>query len=496
MSNYSQKLSHGCLLFLLTTSIGLEPIRGLAQVTVQTPNPTPTPTPPVTRVCPAQLGGRIEQVMNRANFARTRWGVLIQPLASNQTLYSHDAQKFFTPASVTKLLTTAAAMQQLGSNFQFRTSIMGEGNGVLRVIGRGDPSVNDNQLTALAKQVQQAGITNISQLIADDSFVTGDTVESSWQWEDIQSDYGAPVGSFIVNQNTFSISVAPSAIAQPLKITWDDISETSKWRVVNQTTTVAANQPGSVNVTRDLSGNVLRITGQLPLNSAPTKITLPVVDPNNFFLRRLRVSLAQQNIRLGDTTVGTGTGTQEIASIQSPPLSQLIAKTNTDSDNSYAESLLRALAYRQNRPLSQPSANIGLDILRQTLTSMGVDAASYRIVDGSGLSRKNLISPETLVQLLKAVERTNYKTEFRASLPIAGQTGTLKNRFRNTPAVNIVQAKTGTMTGVVALAGHIQPPNYEPLVFSIIVNQSDEPARNIRQGIDEVVVLLAQLQRC
>lgn len=85
---------------------------------------------------------------------------------------------------------------------------------------------------------------------------------------------------------------------------------------------------------------------------------------------------------------------------------------------------------------------------------------------------------------------------YRASLPVAGKIGTLKGRFQNTSAEGIVQAKTGTLTGVVSLSGYINSPKYEPLVFSIIVNQSDQPTTAVRQVIDEVVVLLTQLQRC
>ena len=85
---------------------------------------------------------------------------------------------------------------------------------------------------------------------------------------------------------------------------------------------------------------------------------------------------------------------------------------------------------------------------------------------------------------------------YRASLPVAGISGTLENRFLNTPAQGIVQAKTGTVSGVVALSGYINPPNYEPLVFSIIVNQSDRPATTLRQAVDEIVLLLTRLRRC
>ncbi|MBG1265302.1 D-alanyl-D-alanine carboxypeptidase/D-alanyl-D-alanine endopeptidase [Nostoc sp. WHI] len=486
----SRKISLGLMLLFLGTQIGVTQPAAKAQTPV-------APTTATKSICPTQLGTAIDTVINRPLFSRGRWGILVQPLSTRQTLYSRDAQKYFTPASNVKLLTTAAALQQLGANFRIRTSIYQNGNGILRVVGRGDPSLSDTQLQTLAQQLKQKGITQIQQLIADDSYIQGDIVNPTWQWEDVQSDYGAPVNSFILNQNLFSLKLVPQAVGKSLQVVWTEINEAKQWRTINQSMTVAQNQPSYVNVTRELSGTVLRIQGQLTANSEPSLIDLPVVDPNYYFLRRFRTALATEKITLGQTlVVSSGVNQEEIAFVESPPLSELLAETNLNSNNLYAEALLRALAGEKPRVKNQTSADVGLEVIKASLTQLGVDPANYILVDGSGLSRRNLATPEAFVQALRGIARTPTAFVYRASLPVAGKSGTLKGRFQNTSAEGIVQAKTGTLTGVVSLSGYMNAPKYEPLVFSIIVNQSQQPATVVRQAIDEVVVLLTQLQRC
>lgn len=486
-----KKITLSLILLLLGTQIGVTQQTATAQTAKPVTAPSSTQS-----ICPAQLGSAIDAIINRPLFSRVRWGILVQPLSSGQTLYSRDAQKYFIPASNTKLLTGAAALQQLGANFRIRTSIYQNGDGVLRVVGRGDPSLSDSQLQTLAQQLKQKGITQIKQLIADDSYIQGDIVHPTWQWEDVQSDYGAPVSSFILNENLFSFRLIPQAVGKPLQIVWNDANEARQWRIINQSATVGQN-PTPINITRELSGNVLRIQGQLTGNSEPYLVTLPVVDPNYYFLRRFRTALAREKITLGSTLVSTGGNEQqEIAFVQSPPLSELLKEIMGNSNNLYTEALLRALAFKQPRLANKNTADIGLENLKANLTQLGVDPANYALVDGSGLSRRNLIAPEALVQTLRGIARTPAASVYRASLPVAGKSGTLRNRFRNTSAEGIVQAKTGTLTGAVSLSGYVNGAKYEPLVFSIMVNQSEQRVSVLRQAIDEIVVLLARLQRC
>ena len=481
-------------LILLSVSINIGSIQKIAQA--QTPVAEVTNTK---SICPAQLSSAINTIINHPQFSRVRWGILIKPLSSEKILYSQDSQKYFIPASNMKLFTTAAALQQLGADFRIRTSIYDDGNGVLRVVGRGDPSFKNAQLTILSKQLYQQEIRQINQLIADDSYFQGEVVNSSWEWEDIQADYGAPVNSLIVNENASTLTSLPQTIGEPLKLKWTEPTEAYRWKIENNSVTTEADKPGFVQVNRDLKGQIIRINGQLAINSQPEITGLAVFDPVANFIRQFRQNLSRQGITVKETVIKNLSQNQqekEIAAVESPPLSELLLETNVNSNNLYAEALLRSLAIKKPEEKNQNTADVGLQVVRETLTQLGVAPAGYVIVDGSGLSRKNLTTPAALVQLLQGIDKSPQAAVFRASLPISGVKGSLKNRFLNTAAAGIVQAKTGSMTGISTLSGYMNAPDYEPLVFSIMVNQSEQPGKVMRTAIDEIVVLLSELKRC
>ena len=487
----SKRISIGLLLLSLgaQVSITLKPIQAQTQV---------VPTTATKSICLSKLPIAINGIINRPQFNRMRWGISVQPLLSPQNIYSQDAQKYFTPASDAKLLTTAAALQQLGANFRFRTSVYRNGNN-LHVVGRGDPSLSDRQLIALAKQLSQQGIQQINQLIVDDSYLRGEIVNPSWQWEDIESDYGAPINSLILNQNVFNLKLQPQTIGKPLQVVWTDINEAKQWQVINESVTTGEDLPKSINITRDLSKPILRIQGQLTEKSHPEIIRLPVFAPAEYFLQHFRNALAAEKITVAQAFISgsQGKNEQEIAAVESPPLSQLLAETNLNSNNLFAEAWLRALAVKKlPTDPNQSSADAGLEVMKATLTQLGVDSTTYVLVDGSGLSRKDLVSPFAFVQILRAMRRSPQASVYLASLPVAGRSGTLKNRFLHTSAEGIVHAKTGSMDGVVSISGYVDAPHYDPVVFSIIVNQTEQPLAVVRLAVDEIVVLLAQLQRC
>ncbi|MTJ15706.1 MULTISPECIES: D-alanyl-D-alanine carboxypeptidase/D-alanyl-D-alanine-endopeptidase [unclassified Dolichospermum] len=479
-------------LILLFISINIGSIQKIAQA--QTPV---TPVTTTKQICPAQLSSAINTIINHPQFSRVRWGILVKPLSSEKILYSQDSQKYFISASNMKLFTTAAALQKLGADFRIRTSIYDEGNGVLRVVGRGDPSFKNAQLTILSKQLYQQGIRQINQLIVDDSYFQGEVVNSSWEWEDIQADYGAPINSFILNENATVLTFLPQTIGEPLKLKWTEPTEAYRWKIENNSVTTEADKPSFVEVNRDLKGQILRIKGQLAINSQPEITGLAVFDPVANFIRQFRQNLAKEGITVKETlSSNLSKNDKEIAAVESPPLSELLLETNVNSNNLYAEALLRSLAIKKPEEKNQNTADVGLQVVRETLTQLGVAPAGYVIVDGSGLSRKNLTTPAALVQLLQGIDKSPQAAVFRASLPISGVKGSLKNRFLNTAAAGIVQAKTGSMTGISALSGYMNAPNYEPLVFSIMVNQSEQPGKVMRTAIDEIVVLLSELKRC
>ncbi|WP_445243206.1 MULTISPECIES: D-alanyl-D-alanine carboxypeptidase/D-alanyl-D-alanine endopeptidase [unclassified Microcoleus] len=451
-------------------------------------------------ICPGELGVQVDAIANRPEFSRSRWGILIQPLSSTTTLYSRDAQKYFIPASNAKLLTTAAALQKLGADFRIKTSVYSGENGSLYVAGRGDPSIAEAQLKSLAQQLKQRGITQVNELIGDDSYFQGSAVNPNWEWEDAQAGYGAPINSLIFNQNAIDLLLSPQAIGQPLKVTFAEPKLANQWQLQNNSVTVAQSESEFIDVGREFYRPIIRVSGQLKVGGEPESAYVAVVNPANNFLQQFQQVLAAEGIPVKQTLVASASRNlnQELATVESPPLAQLVRETNRESNNLYAEVLLRLLGKVTDKmPLQQEdTGEMGLKELKLSLTQLGVNPNSYILADGSGLSRHNLISPEALVQTLRFMANSPAASIYRQSLPIAGENGTLKNRFNNTPNRVVLQAKTGTLSGVSALSGYIEVPNYEPLVFSIIVNQSDLSAAKMRSATDEIVLLLNRLRRC
>jgi D-alanyl-D-alanine carboxypeptidase/D-alanyl-D-alanine-endopeptidase (penicillin-binding protein 4) len=491
-------------------------------------------------ICPGELGAKVDAIANRPEFSRSRWGILIQPLSSTATLYSRDAQKYFIPASNVKLLTTAAALQKLGADFRIKTSVYSGENGSLYVAGRGDPSITQAQLESLAQQLKRRGVDRVNELIGDDSYFRGSAVNPNWEWEDAQAGYGAPINSLIFNQNAIELLLSPQNLGQPLKVTFAEPKLASQWQIQNNSLTVAQNESEFIEVGREFDRPAIRVSGQLKVGAESESAYVAVVNPANNFLQHFQQVLAAEGIPVKQALVASVSRNfnQELATVESPPLAELVRETNRESNNLYAEVLLRLLGKVTDKmPLPQedtgkmpvpqaltgkmpvpqedtgkmpvPQAltgkmpvpqedtgEIGLKELKTALTQLGVNPNSYILADGSGLSRHNLISPEALVQTLRFMANSPAASIYRQSLPIAGESGTLKNRLNSTPNRVILQAKTGTLSGVSALSGYIEVPDYEPLVFSIIVNQSDLSAASMRSATDEIVLLLNRLRRC
>ncbi|MGK7924904.1 MAG: D-alanyl-D-alanine carboxypeptidase/D-alanyl-D-alanine-endopeptidase [Spirulina sp.] len=447
-------------------------------------------------VCPEELPTAIEEIINRPEFERSRWGILVQPLHSNTSLYSLNSRSYFVPASNTKLLTTAAVLHQFGANYRIRTPIYAKGNVSeltrLYLVGKGDPSLTRQTLQRVAQQLRDRGVESINELIVEDGALSNEIRHPTWEHYDLNFYYGVAVNRLILNENTFNLTLYPQQLGQPLRLESDDAIAARQWQFNNQTRTSYANTPYTVDMTRNLGQPTLNITGQLAIDAEPDPWRMAVLNPSRYFLETFRELLEIESIAIAQTQIRDRPQIQKAKqatiAIESPPLSLLIRDTNQPSNNLYAEALLHLLG--------EHSASPPLKALEAALTDLGVDAYGYQLADGSGLSRHNFLSPEAIVQTLQGIARSPQGEIYRASLPVAGVSGTLKNRFNNTVVREMMQAKTGTMTGVSALSGYLEVPEYQPLVFSIILNQSDRSVREQREAIDRIVLALRKLQFC
>jgi D-alanyl-D-alanine carboxypeptidase/D-alanyl-D-alanine-endopeptidase (penicillin-binding protein 4) len=456
-------------------------------------------------ICPIQLEGAINRIADRSRSGR--WGILVQTLDNDpgrrKTLFARNATTLLVPASNNKLFTTAAILTKLGAQYRIRTSVYGDNTQPnqtdLRIVGRGDPSLTTAQLALLAQQLNQKGIQKITQLIGDDTYFRGSAINPYWDRDDTLAGYGAPVNSLMLNQNGIGLTLVPQKVGQPLKIQWNDPTDADQWRVNNRSVTVAAGAGESVDAFRSSNQWVIQVDGQLRVGSEPEPVSVSVPNPGNYLVAKFRTLLLNAKVAVTNSTVVQATptpaGLVELGAIDSPPLSQLLIEANQESNNTYAEALLKTLG-RVQTPTNLNATESGTAAVKAILAPLGVNSAQYNMVDGSGLAARNRASVTAFVQTLQAMAQGSEASFYRNSLAIAGVNGTLKKRFRNTPAQGRLFAKTGTISGVVALSGYLDPPDYAPLAFSILVNYSGGSTSTVRSAVDEMVLVLTRLKSC
>ncbi len=464
----------------------------------------PVTTAPTAAICPSQLPTAIEGIIDRPELRRYRWGIVVQQLGSRTPLYNRDGDRLFVPASNVKLITTAVALRQLGAATRLRTSVYrlpntGTATNLL-VVGRGDPSLTKTGLQSIAQQLKQRGERQIDRISFDDGYFRGEQINGDWEWDDLSTDYAPAINGLMLGQNATYLSVSPQQLGMPLRYAWADLS-LSNWQVENQSVTADLNQENTVNAIAVFGKPVLRLTGKLAKNAQPIKLDLPLLNPTESFIGAFRQNLNLAGISVNGTRSVAGQSIlylPEIAAIDSPPMSELIKETNQQSNNVYAEILLKSIgrSHPQHLTRTEDTSTLGLELVKQRLTELGVDPQAYYLRDGSGLSRHNLVAPMAFVRVLAAMATLPEGQVYRDSLPVAGASGSLKNRMKGTIAQGIVRAKTGSMSGIISLSGYVNSPTYSPLVFSIILNQHDRSTSSMAKVIDEVVVLLARLKQC
>jgi D-alanyl-D-alanine carboxypeptidase/D-alanyl-D-alanine-endopeptidase (penicillin-binding protein 4) len=502
------------------------PTPAAAQTPTPTPTPAATPTPQPTPAPPQtleELRARVREILARPEFAASRVGVKVSSLDTGRVLFEQDSRKWMQPASNMKLYTVAAALDRLTPDFRFVTSVYaparpdasGAVRGDLVVYGRGDPTFavrfnpegNTDYFRAideLAAEVYNAGVRRVEgDLVGDESYFTGSPIPPGWEWDDLQWYYGAEVSALTVNDNSVDLSVKPGAsVGSPARITVGP--STALVTVLDRTTTTERGTPRELSVSRALGQNTIEVRGRVPVDDRGYSASLAVSRPALLFMTMLRSSLERRGVVVAGRTrtvdaQGRADGQPlqvsslvEVAARKSPPLAVIAAQTLKPSQNLYAELLLRTLG-KMNAAADPKlsSEDAGERAVRNFLTQAGIDPAGLVMLDGSGLSRADLVTADTTLQLLTYMNRHRYGAVFREALPVAGVDGTLRTRMRGTPAQGNVRAKTGTLSTATSLSGYVFSAAGERLVFSLMINNPPRDANPRTDFTDAVAVLLA-----
>lgn len=464
----------------------------------------------------SDLEGRLDKILDGPAFAQAQWGVKVCSLKSGATLFARNADKLLKPASNAKLFTAALALDRLGPDFRIKTSCYATGpldakgfvQGDLIVYGRGDPSFSarfhdgdyGKAMQPLLDALSLAGVRGIDGgIVGDDRYFAGPPYGGSWTWDDLENYYGAPASALTYQDNVVDLQFKPGATAgAPCQIV--TMPQTSFVTFSNRTRTVAAGESSRFHLYTPLGGDVTYVWGALAANASPVTDAVPVSDPAGWFAAMLKDGLVARGLPVSGSTRSIhclelednppfNPKWVEIASVQSAPVSEIVKNTLKPSENLYAQLLLLQVGARTVSTTARTTEAAGLVELRRFLADAGVPRGQALLDDGSGLSRSTVVTPNALVQLLTFMSHHRARGAFFDALPIAGVDGTLRRRFRNTPAAGNVHAKTGSLEYVDTLSGYLTNKAGDNLVFSIMLNNYHEEPGNPsgRGAIDSVV---------
>jgi serine-type D-Ala-D-Ala carboxypeptidase/endopeptidase (penicillin-binding protein 4) len=443
------------------------------------------------------------------------WGIKVVNLATGAAIFSLNADHLFTPASNAKLMATAYALSELGPDHRFLTRLVSatppDSNGVLPgdlvIIGGGDPTIADRTYTdegvaasdpfapidALVAQLSAAGIKHIQgDIIGDDRRYVWDPYPSGWAEDDTVESDGAPVSPLIYADNKVTVAVRPAdADGEPGLVTlWPETG------YLQLTSLVTTGNTTRIQRRRDAGSRQIEIRGEV---RRPDRHELSVDDPAVYFAHVVRERLLAQGIAVDGTARARHLyGRQaltipapepiELARRQSPPLASILRYVNKESQNLHAEVLLREAALEPGTAITRAAALSGLD---RFLERLGIPTAQVDLADGSGLSRLDLATPDSMVKVLRAMGRGEQGELWMSTLPIGGEDGTLRERFSRLKGVKIM-AKTGTLRHVTALSGYLVRHDNQKLAFSIMVNNVNLSSAATRAFVDDLLTLFVK----
>jgi D-alanyl-D-alanine carboxypeptidase/D-alanyl-D-alanine-endopeptidase (penicillin-binding protein 4) len=510
------------ILTLFIVLVTLAPVEG--QDTSTRPRTAPVAPPEGSTVTSGHqneellaLQTKLRQILFTPEVRRGRVGIKAVSLRSGKVIFEYDSEKYFMPASNQKSFTVAAALELLGPDFRFVTSVFapsmpdkdGVINGDLRVFGRGDVSISKTfhngdetkAVDALVDRIAAAGVKRVQgSIVGDESYFKGFPIPSSWEWDDLQWYYGAEVSALPINDNVVELAVLPTAQGAPCRINITPLD--SLYQIENTCTTGPASAKRTLAIHKHLDKNVLEISGVLPLGNEGHRGPIALSRPAELFVALLKQRLEARGIPVsgGSRLLPRGSTPNdtpvEIARLESPPLSLIAAKTMKPSQNMYTEVLLWTLGEEIGRRSggSGDSSTLGLSVLKSFLRQAGIPDDGILPTDGSGLSRHNLMTPAANVRLYEYMAKESKNSAvWRNSLPIGGIDGTLANRFKGTAAANNVKGKTGTINQVSALTGYVTTAGGDELAVSVMVNGVAETRQRVSL-IDSIFVEFANFK--
>jgi len=441
---------------------------------------------------------KINAVMADSRVQRAKSSAVVLNAVTGERLYSRNGIVPRIPASNTKILTAAAALETLGPSFTFHTDVYRRNRvvdgvlaGRLYLKGFGDPTTRQSDYAALARQVRRAGITRVTgHLVVDATYF--DSVRYNPGWFKAYADdyYAGEISALTVAPNadldsgTVILKYTPGRSGRPATVTTIPAAAAKYVRIQNTTRTTARGTSTTFSARRHHGSNTITVSGRVPVGRSPGYWQTTVHRPELYAAAVFRTELTKVGVKIeGPTQVGsTPTSTRtRVARDRSMTLAKLLIPFMKLSNNMHAEHLTKTMSRVTGGPGTWKS---GLAVTTGYLRRIGVPMEGLTLTDGSGLTRSNRITGRAMAKLLYRARKEPWFGTFYASFPVAGNRerlvgGTLRNRMNGTRAAHNARGKTGTLTGVTALSGYVTGANGRKYVFVMLSNYTRSTPRPV-----------------
>lgn len=457
----------------------------------------------------------LESYKKDKDLVHASYGFCIMDAATGKIIKEYNSELALVPASTMKIMTTSAALGILGKDYTYKTnfysfqkndSASGTITNNLAVKGSGDPSFNSSYFyntdsaffNPIIQKLKTKGIKKITGSIIADASCFDNAIPATWIWGDIGNYFGAGANGLSYRDNKFSLFYNSGALNSTARL--ESISPVYFSKKVSiQSNVIASGSEDDAFVYGDPNGYSRKVSGTIPPNKSNYEVEAEMPEPPLFFTDQLQNELKKHNLSVTDVKLIYTEETnykypkdQLVYTHVSPRLEKIVYYTNTKSNNHYAESLLKTVgAIKSNR---QGTTANGIAAVENYWKERGVDVSGLHMADGSGLSRANTITTKIQATVLSKIYRDSLMyPAFNSSLPVAGKNGSMTSLCKGTFAENNMRAKTGYINRARGYCGYVKTKSGKELAFSVLFNNYDCSAKEMKLKIEKLLVALVEL---
>jgi len=448
------------------------------------------------------LAAQIQKLITQSKLKKDDFGIAIGSgaTASASAAINLNSRTLMIPASITKLVTGAAVLDEIPPGTKVKTQLLsgavGSGGilkGDLCLKGGGDPGFISESMWYLVNAFLRTGILDIQgDLLVDESLFDDSHFDFSRQKQRVDRAYDAPVSALSFNWNSVNVFVRPGpTVGAPAEVFLDPENEYTKINGRIITAAAGNGQTASAERVNGSEGDVIEVGGKISLGHSEVVIYKSISNPPIWAGKQLKGFFLQRNVKISGQVKKAVCGSElsVLAEVESEPIERMLADMNKFSNNYVAEMLTKMLGSLEEKPGSIAG---GMKKINKFLKSLGVPSSEMSLVNPSGLTRENKMSAAALLKVLEHLQQDfRLMPEMFVSLPIAGVDGTLKKRLKGTPGERFVRAKTGYLNGVISLAGFAGNSEGRVLPFVFIYNGGGDEGK-VRSVFDQIALMLVE----